>query len=73
MAVPLLHLSTELGISPTALVLGLVVLLLILSLLRWALYPTLDPREPPVFWPKIPLIGHSLSIVSEGGGYYDRL
>lgn len=73
MVVPLLHLSTELGIPSTTLVLGLVVILLILALLRWALYPTLDPREPPMLWPKIPLIGHSLSIVSEGGGYYDRL
>lgn len=73
MAVPLLHLSTHLGIPPTVLALALVVLLLILYLLRWALCPTLDPREPPMLWPKIPLIGHSLSIVSEGGEYYGRL
>ncbi|KAH6849883.1 cytochrome P450 [Chaetomium sp. MPI-CAGE-AT-0009] len=73
MAVALLRLSAPVDIPPIILILSLVVLLLVLCLLRGVFYPTLDPREPPLLRPKVPFIGHSLSIVTKGGGYYDRL
>lgn len=63
-------------LSPLTLTLVLTVAalaLLGLALLKRVLYPTHDPREPPVLRPRIPLIGHAISIAREGGGYYERL
>ncbi|KAK4044691.1 hypothetical protein C8A01DRAFT_12010 [Parachaetomium inaequale] len=68
------NLIIQLGnVSPTLLVSGLVLLSLALVSLKRVLHPALDPREPPVLRPNVPFIGHTLSIVSEGVAYYDRL
>jgi hypothetical protein len=58
----------------TLLVLAALLLLpLVIFQLKRVLYPTLDPREPPLLRPKIPIIGHAFAIVWEGGGYFQRL
>ncbi|KAK3302292.1 monooxygenase-like protein [Chaetomium strumarium] len=57
----------------TLLVVAALLLPFLILQLRRVLYPTYDPREPPVLRPKIPLIGHAFSIVWEGGGYFQRL
>ncbi|KAL2024713.1 hypothetical protein VTK56DRAFT_6914 [Thermocarpiscus australiensis] len=46
---------------------------LALLLLRRVLFPSYDPREPPVLRPKIPFLGHAISIAREASGYYTRL
>ena len=61
------------NVSPTLLALSSVLLSLALVSLKRVLYPALDPREPPVLRPKVPFFGHTFSIVSDGGAYYDRL
>ncbi|KAK3935473.1 cytochrome P450 [Diplogelasinospora grovesii] len=48
-------------------------LLFILLLLGKFLYPTFDPREPPVLYPRVPFIGHIISLVREKSGFYARL
>lgn len=32
-----------------------------------------DPREPPVIYPKIPLIGHVIGMLTYGSSYAKRL
>lgn len=59
--------------SPTAWLLSLTALPLALFFLKRVLYPTYDSREPPALWPKIPFIGHVISIAWESGGYYERI
>jgi hypothetical protein len=58
----------ELLISPTALGLcGLVAALLVLA--ANALRFKVDPREPPVVYPKIPLVGHIIGLMTDGATY----
>jgi hypothetical protein len=58
--------------SQALLLSGLVILPLALLFFK-RLFPAYDPREPTMLWPKIPLIGHAISNVREGAGYYERL
>ncbi|OHF03164.1 prostacyclin synthase [Colletotrichum orchidophilum] len=49
-------------------------LLLPLALvLKKLLYPNFDPREPPVLRPRLPVLGHIISLVRESGSFYARL
>jgi hypothetical protein len=59
--------------SPVVLLVTACALSLVLLSLRRVLYPIYDPREPPVVHSKIPIAGHSLSILKEGGAYYQRV
>lgn len=62
------------ALSPTTCaVVALASLPLILFLLERLLFPQHDPRGPPLLRPKIPLIGHVISILWEGTDYYARL
>jgi hypothetical protein len=57
--------NMELPLSPP--VLGLFALLTILGVyLCNALRFEVDPREPPVIYPKIPLIGHAIGMLVDG-------
>lgn len=42
-------------------------------LLKRLLFPTFDPREPPVLRPRVPFIGHVIALVSERSSWYRRL
>ncbi|KAJ4304264.1 hypothetical protein N0V88_001877 [Collariella sp. IMI 366227] len=42
-------------------------------LLRRVLYPTYDPREPPVLRPKLPFFGHFWSMSRELLAYFERM
>lgn len=43
-------------------------------LLLWRLVsPSLDPREPPLLKPKIPIIGHLVGLVGEQTHFFKRL
>ena len=53
--------------------LTIVVAIPLAVLVRHLISPAYDPREPPVIKPKIPLIGHIISMVTEASGYYQRL
>jgi hypothetical protein len=46
---------------------------LIVYLLNKIIFPTVDPREPPVLRPKVPFIGHIVSLLSEKTRFFDRL
>jgi hypothetical protein len=35
--------------------------------------PSVDSLEPPLLKPRVPLVGHIISMFSEGGGFYVRL
>ncbi|KAJ8114735.1 hypothetical protein OPT61_g3452 [Boeremia exigua] len=60
------------SISPTTLgVYGLAAALLVL--LANALRFKVDPREPPVIYPSIPLIGHIIGAIREGSLYASRI
>lgn len=37
------------------------------------LSPEMDPREPPLLKPKIPVIGHIIGLVREHTAFYTRL
>lgn len=39
---------------------------------KW-LSPTVDAREPPLVPPRIPVIGHIISMIREKAGFYTRL
>ncbi|GAB1320360.1 hypothetical protein MFIFM68171_10570 [Madurella fahalii] len=65
--------SQLIELSPYTVVLVVAVLPAVLILVRQLLYPTVDPREPPVLRPKIPFLGHAISIARDAGGYYARL
>lgn len=45
----------------------------LLFLLQRLVFPKFDPREPPVLRPKIPVIGHLISMARERTGLYRRL
>ena len=32
-----------------------------------------DPREPPIVPPRIPVIGHVIGLIRNGGAYYTKL
>jgi hypothetical protein len=60
------------AISVTAMgALGLVIAVgvFLSNLLR----PKLDPREPPIVHPKVPLLGHIIGMLREGPLYYRRV
>ncbi|PKS08401.1 hypothetical protein jhhlp_005345 [Lomentospora prolificans] len=42
-------------------------------LINRLLFPTIDPREPPILRPTIPFIGHILSLIREQNHMFDRL
>ena len=46
---------------------------LLLVFLKTWLFPKLDPREPPALQPKVPFIGHIISLIRENTAYYARL
>lgn len=46
---------------------------LVLYLVKIVVFPTVDPREPPVLRPKLPFIGHLVSLAREKNSMYDRL
>lgn len=35
--------------------------------------PSVESLEPPLLRPRVPLVGHIISMFSEGGGFYVRL
>jgi hypothetical protein len=45
----------------------------ILLLLQRYASPSLDPLEPPLLKPRVPLLGHIISMLREGGHFYVRL
>ena len=54
-------------------VLVIAALPIVLVLMKKLLYPTYDPREPPVLRPKVPFIGHLVSLIKESNSFYIRL
>jgi hypothetical protein len=59
--------------SQLLLISGLGVLPFALLFFQRVVCSTYDSREPTVLWPKIPFIGHAISNIREGSGYYERL
>ncbi|KAJ0164669.1 7-alpha-hydroxycholest-4-en-3-one 12-alpha-hydroxylase [Colletotrichum tanaceti] len=49
------------------------VMIPLLLVLKKLLFPTFDPREPPVLRPRMPFFGHVVSLVRESGSFYARL
>lgn len=45
----------------------------LLLLLQRYVSPSLDPLEPPLLKPRVPLVGHIISMFQEGSGFYTRL
>ncbi|KAG5664970.1 hypothetical protein KAF25_008704 [Fusarium avenaceum] len=45
----------------------------LLLLLQRYVSPSLDPLEPPLLKPRAPLVGHIISMLQEGSGFYVRL
>ncbi|KAJ6441080.1 cytochrome P450 [Purpureocillium lavendulum] len=69
-------LSHALGSSPrTATLLAAIVLGagLAVSFLGWLLTPSLDPREPPLLKPTIPLVGHIINLIRFQGEFHPSL
>ncbi len=66
------HLGDGKQVSPLAVLAG-AVLPLLLFLLKPVLFPTFDPREPPVLRPGIPFFGHLISMIREQGNFLNRL
>ena len=52
---------------------GIVALPLVVFLVNKLLFPTVDPREPPILRPRVPVFGHVYSLMRETGVYYSRL
>ncbi|KAF2462769.1 cytochrome P450 [Lindgomyces ingoldianus] len=52
-----------------ALVLGLLSAAFLVNFFR----VKLDPREPPVIQPKIPLIGHIIGLMRDGASYFEKI
>lgn len=48
-------------------------LAVIIAALTKLCYPTLDPSEPPVVLPKVPIIGHLLGIIQHQSNYHTIL
>lgn len=57
---------------PTAAVLAILAPLILL-LVKWAYFPSVDTREPPVLLPKFPLVGHIYGLATESCSYFVRL
>jgi hypothetical protein len=62
----------KLAISPIA-VFAIAALPLLIFILNKGFYPSVDAREPIIIPPKIPFIGHIISIFREGTSFYKRL
>ncbi|KAF7556298.1 hypothetical protein G7Z17_g1523 [Cylindrodendrum hubeiense] len=60
--------------NASVLIAGLAIALTVLLAVfkRWAI-PTLDPLEPPLLKPRVPVIGHIISMIRERAGFYPRL
>lgn len=59
-------LSGQMDTTRLTLLLGGVVLIVV-----WRLStPTLDPREPPLLKPKIPVVGHLINMIMKGNGFF---
>jgi hypothetical protein len=54
-------------------VVAIAALPLILYLVNRVVFPTVDPREPPILRPKIPFFGHIISLIREQTNMFDRL
>lgn len=52
---------------------GIATAVVFLSLLYKFSSPQMDPREPPVLKPGIPLVGHLVGLVRYGVDYFDVL
>ncbi|KAK1990830.1 cytochrome P450 [Colletotrichum falcatum] len=52
---------------------GLFILLFALFFVRRLGHLDMDPREPPLLQPKVPIVGHVVSMWLHGGGYYLEL
>jgi hypothetical protein len=52
--------------NPTLLVAGIAALVF----LNYAFTPRMDPNEPPLLKPKIPLIGHIIGVITEQSDYH---
>nr|XP_036587932.1 prostacyclin synthase [Colletotrichum truncatum]KAF6799073.1 prostacyclin synthase [Colletotrichum truncatum] len=52
---------------------AILVLLPLAIVLKRFLFPTFDPREPPVQRPKVPFFGHVISLIREGANFNNRL
>lgn len=63
----------EEGHASPVIIIVIAALPIVLLLLKKTLYPTFDPREPPVFRPRVPFVGHLVSMILEGGSFYQRL
>lgn len=44
-----------------------------IALLQRVLTPKMDPREPPLVPSKIPVVGHLISLIRQGQGYYGAI
>jgi hypothetical protein len=43
-------------------------------IISWrGLYPSIDPREPPLKKPEIPIVGHIIGLARGHGGYFEYL
>ncbi|KAK0705324.1 cytochrome P450 [Lasiosphaeris hirsuta] len=59
----------DVGSSPTKYVVVAAVSAAVL-LIRWALTPSVDSREPPVMKPTIPIIGHIINMLTQQGEFH---
>jgi hypothetical protein len=56
------------GLTLSAILGGVILLVL------WRVFALrLDPREPPVYRPGLPVIGHILGLIRESHGYWPKL
>ncbi|KAL6355413.1 hypothetical protein LRP88_11002 [Fusarium phalaenopsidis] len=62
----------EKGTSPAVLTAAIIIPLLFVGLKK-LLYPTFDPREPPILRPRIPFIGHIVGMIRERSSWYIRI
>jgi len=60
------------GTTTNPMTIGIVVVVLGL-LIRFIASPRLDPREPPVLKPRIPLVGHIIGLFRHQASYYSML
>ncbi|KAB5518657.1 cytochrome P450 [Coniochaeta sp. 2T2.1] len=52
---------------------GVITVILFLSFLYKFSSPRMDPREPPILKPRIPLVGHIVGLARHGVDYFDSL
>lgn len=60
----------SLAIVTASLVVGLTVLLVLLDCI---LSPSMHTLEPPVLKPRVPFIGHAITMFREKAGFYSRV